>query len=175
MGLHYFHLDADTRANMLTEIDHDISARVLYISDRLSPRGAASYPHLIKEAASSGTDDSLSQAIRPLLNSHQKPRRMRGGRVATPVMPINAHETLAEGEFNRFYMRALCLRALGAGETTVEVYRAKHVGRPRPDSRAKVGLRIDAQRVLELLRAKPSVDTALGLPPGPSSGLSVKL
>jgi hypothetical protein len=175
MGLQYTHLDPTIRALMRTEIDRDIAAGTLYISDNLNPQGTSSYPQLLKDAVSTGTDDSLATAIRPVLNSHEKPRRLKsGGFSQPPIMRSNAHEMLAEGEFNRFYIRAVCLNAIQNGATTVEIYRAKSVQTPRAQSTAKIGTRVDAQRLLDDLRANPGVDTALGLPPGPNSGLSVK-
>jgi hypothetical protein len=90
-------------------------------------------------------------------------------------VPATAPETLAEGEFNRFYIRGLCVRALAEGITELVIYRAKQVENPRSESTAKIGLKISAQALLTDLRANPGVDTALGLPPGPNSGLSVKL
>jgi hypothetical protein len=41
---------------------------------------------------------------------------------------------LAEGEFNRFYIRALCVRAIEDGLPEVIVYRAKEVQSARPES-----------------------------------------
>lgn len=176
MGLNYLNLDAATRSLMDAEIDLDIAKGTLYKSENLSPQGVAAYPGLIKNAAANGTDDSLAAAIRPLLNSHEKPRQLKSGAFSVPpVMRINAHEMLAEGEFNRFYIRAICLRALQSGATSVEVYRAKQVQNPRSESVAKVGTRVSAQALLDDLRAHPGIDTALGLPPGPNSGLSVRL
>ena len=87
---------------------------------------------------------TLGAAIQHRLNPYQRPRRLKaGGLSKPPVMPSNAHEILAEGEFNRFYIRALCLRAVDA--------------------------------LLRDLRSHPGVETSLGLPPGPNSGLSVQL
>jgi len=51
-------------------------------------------------------------------------------------MRRNAHEMLAEGEFNRFYIRALCARAIEDGLPEVTVYRAKR-SRMRVRSRSK--------------------------------------
>jgi hypothetical protein len=176
MGLQYLNLDSATRKLMVAEIDRDIAAGTLYISENLNQHGVISYPQLLTAAASAGTDDSLAIEIRPLLNSHEKPRRLKsGGFTKPPIMRSNAHEMLAEGEFNRFYIRAVCFRALQNNATTVEIYRAKTVEHPRTESIAKIGTRIDAQGVLNDLRAHPGVDTALGLPPGPNSGLSAKL
>jgi hypothetical protein len=55
------------------------------------------------------------------------------------------------------------------------VYRAKAVMVPRADSQAMIGIMIDAKALLADLRIHQGVDTALGLPNGPNSGLSVRL
>ncbi|HMF31773.1 MAG TPA: hypothetical protein VKK79_10175 [Candidatus Lokiarchaeia archaeon] len=57
----------------------------------------------------------------------------------------------------------------------LEVYRAKFVNDPRPQSQRVVGMRVDPKSVLELLRKNKTVDSVLGLSPGPNSGLSVRL
>lgn len=176
MALEYKHLDARTRALMLAEIERDIAVGTLYLSGNLSDQGCRSYPDLLREAARGGTDDSLAASIRSCLNSHEKPRRLAsGGFSKPPVMRSNAHEMLAEGEFNRFYIRAICLRALEDDINEVIVYRAKDVVKPRSDSAHKIGQRIPTQALLADLRTHPGVDTALGLPQGPNSGLSVRL
>ena len=90
-------------------------------------------------------------------------------------MRSNAHEMLAEGEFNRFYIRALCLRAIEDGMAQVIVYRAKAVQNARSESERKIGQGVPVEALLRDLRTHPGVDTALGLPPGPNSGLSVRL
>lgn len=176
MALEYRNLDERTRNHMLAEIDSDISADRLYLSDNLSPQGKNDYPNLLRNAARSGTDMTFAADIKSRLNTHEKPRLLKSGKFSKPpLMRSNAHEMLAEGEFNRFYIRAVCLRALEDGIANVIVYRAKHVDNPRPESEAKIGQAIPAQALLDDLRAHPGVDTALGLPPGPNSGLSVQL
>lgn len=97
------------------------------------------------------------------------------GQVITKRVPIDAAETLAEGEFNRFYLRGLCRRAIRDRIESVEIYRAKEVANPRSESSMMLGQRLDAQRLLADLRANLGVDTALHLPPGPNSGLSARL
>ena len=176
MGLDYGNLDERTRSLMLEEIDADIESDSLYLSDNLSPEGKQRYPELLKEAAAHGTDDSLSVEIRALLNAFEKPRRLKtGGYSKPPIMRSNAHTMLAEGEFNRFYIRAVCRRAVEEGSGEVTVYRAKEVQHARSASKAMIGSRVQAEKLLEDLRTHKGVDTALGLPPGPNSGLSVKL
>lgn len=174
MGLQFHHLDERTRAHMVAEIERD--AATLFISDNLNHQGREDYPRLLIAAAQAGTDVTLAGNIIGRLNSHEKPRHLGGGRFSKPpVMRSNAHEMLAEGEFNRFYIRALCLRALEDGIPELVIYRAKAVSNPRSESVRKIGSLVAAEALLRDLREHPGVDTALGLPPGPNSGLSVRL
>jgi hypothetical protein len=174
MGLNYWNLDEKTRNLMLAEIERDGST--IWLSDNLNAQGQADYPDLIRAAAHSGTDDTLAAAILGRLKSHEKPRKLKsGGFSKPPLMRSNAHEMLAEGEFNRFYMRALCLRAIEAGIPYLIVYRAKTVQNRRPESEAMIGQHMSPEALLADLRTHQGVDTTLGLPPGPNSGLSVRL
>lgn len=176
MGLSYRDLDDRTRQLMLAEVDRDIAASTLFLSDNLSASGQADYPDLLRNAIRTGNDDTLAAEIRGRLNSHEKPRRLKsGGFSKPPVMRSNAQEMLAEGEFNRFYIRGLCVRALEEGLSEVVVYRAKSVQHARSSSEQMIGTRVAAEALLNDLRRRPGVDTALGLPPGPNSGLSVHL
>jgi len=90
-------------------------------------------------------------------------------------MRSNAHTMLAEGQFNTFYIRGLCVRAKADGISEVVVYRAKDVQNPRPESVQKIGQRVSVDALLADLRQNKGIDSALGLPPGPNSGLSVHL
>ena len=162
-------LSTEVRALMVAEIDLDIAKGVLYRSPRLAAAGWVRYPSLLRAAASSGSPESLAGALRPMLAK----TTTRNGR---PMgMPNNAAESLAEGEFNRFYERALCRHAIATGRTYVRVYRAKAVRSPRPESEAKIGQLINAAALLEDLRTNIGNDTDSGIPGGVNSGLSVRL
>lgn len=176
MALNYRNLDDRTRALMLSEIQRDIDSGNLYLSDNLSQQGQLDYPDLLKAASQGGDDESLASGLLRCLNSHEKPRQLKtGGFSKPPVMRSNAHEMLAEGEFNRFYMRALSVRAIEDGLEEVVVYRAKAVENARSASEEMIGKHVAPAELLQDLRMHPGVDTALGLPPGPNSGLSVHL
>jgi hypothetical protein len=176
MGLNYQHLDQRTRALMVTEIERDIELGSLFLSDNLNAKGRVDYPDLIRAAARDEDDVTLAEKIVVRLNTHEKPRRLKsGGFSQPPIMRVNAHEMLAEGEFNRFYIRALCLRAMEDGIPELMVYRAKAVQNARSESERKIGQSVDPGTLLNDLRAHQGVDTALGLPAGPNSGLSVRL
>jgi hypothetical protein len=164
-------LDSRTRAFMVEEISHDRLHGTLYISKRLTPVGAANYGQHLEDAARMGDELTLAAQLRqPGQLRELEPRGMGLARV-----PHNAAEVLAEGEFNRFYIRALCRRAIEDGVDELIVFRSKPVENPRPHSLAKVGSAVGPHRLLTDLRTHPGTDTALGLPPGPGSGLSVCL
>ena len=176
MGLEFRNLDERTRNLMLAEIESDVAAGRLYMSDNLSPQGKEDYPDLLRNAARNGTDLTLAAGILSRLNTHEKPRLLKSGEYSkAPVMRSNAHEMLAEGELNRYYIRAICLRAIEDGIPQVIVYRAKNVENARSESETKIGKAVPAHSLLEDLQDHVGVDTAFGLPPGPNSGLSVHL
>lgn len=176
MALAYRNLDERTRNLMVAEIERDVAAHTLFLSDNLSAQGRNDYPNLLRNAARTGNDVTLAAEIRSRLNSHEKPRALKDGSFSKPpVMRSNAHEMLGEGEFNRFYIRAVCLRAIEDGIKQVIVYRAKEVEHARSESEAKIGQAVSAEQLLNDLRTHPGLDTALRLPPGPNSGLSVHL
>lgn len=176
MPFNFVNLDSSTRQFMIEEIEQDLGAGTLYYSPRLSEVGRQLYPELLRRAARSGTDSSLAGELElpGRLNATEERRKPKGGTSIVRV-PVSAPETLAEGEFNRFYSRGVCRRAIAQGTESVVVYRAKEVVHPRTESVALIGKCIPAKQLLDDLRANPGKDIPLGLPAGPNSGLSVKL
>jgi hypothetical protein len=176
MPLNYQNLDARTRGLMVDEIDIDVASGNLYLSPWLTARGRADWPHLLRDAAERGTDATLALEIprHGRLRDTAERKKPTGG-MTTYRVPITAPDTMAEGEFNRFYVRALCRRAVDDGVPYLVVYRAKEVENPRPGSEEKIGAQVDPAAILADLRSTPGVEPALGLPPGPNSGLTVRL
>ena len=168
-------LDAETRHHMVAEVCRDKSAGPPYMSPRLSRRGQQDYVGLLLDAATIGTPESLCRDLKDAGRLNATEPTTRNGMPSTKKVPYNAAETLAEGEFNRYYIRAVCLRAIKNGSSKVRVYRAKQVMNPRSESEERLGTEVDARTLLDDLRNNPGVDTALGLPAGPNSGLSVQL
>jgi hypothetical protein len=176
MPLNYVNLDSRTRTFMVDEIDMDIANGTLYFSSWFTTQGRQDWPTLLRDAASIGNDASLAGQVSlhgRLLLSAQR-RRPTGGYVTYRV-PYTAPETISEGEFNRFYARGLCRRAIDEGITSLIVYRGKAVANPRPLSAQKIGTAVDPSLLLADLRTSIGVDPALGIPSGPNSGLSVRL
>ena len=174
MGIRCESIDQKVRAEMLRELEMDMSRGRVYISPRLTPDGVQAWPKLLNDAFANHSDDWIVSALgsQSLLRTTE-PRTVKGKTTMAKV-PYTAAETLAEGEFNRYYARGLCACVIAEGGTEVEVMRGKQVAVPRPESQMLIGKRLPASRLLDDLRASIGVDTVLGLPPGPNSGLTVR-
>ena len=176
MALFYYHLDDRTRQLMRDEMEYDIAHNQLHISPFLSGQGQRDFANLLRQAIESGSDETLEKELR----AHRRitralPRRQRTGRYGIVATPTNAAQILAEGEFNRYYIRALALRAIEDGIPELVVYRAKRVRRPRAASEALVETTLPPKDLLDDLRTHIDQPTTLGVPAGASSGLSVRL
>lgn len=166
----------EVRALIEEEVQMDIDARSMYQSPRLTDEGWAGYPALLLEAVRSHDPPWLEQQIKLRGWIKDQEQRVRNGVVHWARVPYTAAQTLAEGDFNRYYIRAVCCAAILAGNDTVLVYRAKQVENPRPESVRLTGSKLSAQKLLDDLRINSNkLETALGLPPGPNSGLSACL
>jgi hypothetical protein len=102
-------------------------------------------------------------------------RRTPSGGETTAKLPDMAARMLAEGDFNRYYMRGICVRAIEETRQVVEVYRARLSLEPRKESAQLEGHRLPAQDVLDYLRGQPPSDEVMIALGRPNSGLSVRL
>jgi hypothetical protein len=176
MALYLENLDERTRRLMLEELAYDIENNQLHLSPYLSGQGVHDYPNLLRQALESGTDETLAEDLRKLRRTDRATeRRKPEGGFSTVSVPLNAPETIAENEFNRYYIRAVARRALEDRIPVLVIYRAKRVQQPRPESEALIETTIDPAALLEDLRSHPGERPALGVPAGPGSGLSVRL
>ena len=175
MGLHYRNLNDATRRYMLEEVDMDLSENRLYLSNRLTSIGKERYPSLLRDAVAEHSDDWLSrELVQRGLMATMETKTVRG-KIVQARVPVTAPVTLAEGEFNRFYLRGLCRLSIDGDLGGLEVYRGKAVANPRTASTQLIGQRFGAVTLLSDLRQHIGVDTALGLPSGPNSGLTARL
>jgi hypothetical protein len=176
MPLRYVNLDDRTRALMLEEVERDVTDGTLYRSVRLNLRGRECYSSLLREAIERHDDRWLAERLdREGCLKQRETRRARSGGIIDVAVPVTASTTIADGEFNAFYVRAVCRRALDDGIQKVQVYRGRVVSDPRPESEMKVGAYVSAELLLSDLRASKGVDSALGIPAGPNSSLTVRL
>lgn len=165
----YVDLDEETRSLMMDEFELDASSDRLYSSKRFNATGVTQYPHLMQSAIQTGDAASLAESLTS--GDCFATTELRRGKQVD--VPYTAAETFSNGEFARFYARAVCLRALRHGVSVVEVYRAKQVDQPRQSSVMLIGSNLPALTLLDDLRTNVAVETALGLG-GPNSGLSVR-
>ncbi len=176
MGLEYRDMATDVRANMVQEVDFDLGKGSVYESPRLNAEGLRRWPDTLKQAVGEHSDVWLANQIREgrFLKTHENRTKASGG-FTQALIPVNAGDILGEGEFNRFYIRGLCLKALAEDIPYLIAYRARPSSNPRPESEAIIGKKFDPQQLLDDLRTTTGIDTVLGLPPGPNSGLSVTI
>jgi hypothetical protein len=170
------HLDERTRRLMLEEVDYDLAAGTLYVSPRLSNTGVVNYVTLLKQAVRAHDDSWLAEQLsRGKRLRATEYRRKRTGGFSIVRVPVTAARIIAEEEINRFYVRAVCRLALEDGVGRVVVYRAREARQPRPESEEMIGKSLDARQLLDDLRRHAGTDPVLRMPPGPGSGLSVRL
>ena len=176
MALNLHNLTKEVRSKMILEVERDIEGNAVFYSPRLSETGRQDYPNLLKSAVAEHDDAWLQTALNS--NGRLKFHEMshRNGVPFEKKVPSNAAQLIAEGEFNRFYMRGLCCHAIGNGIPSLEVYRAKDVEHPRPGSEGKIGLTYPAEDMLADLRENRGDDQPfLGIPGGPNSGISLRI
>lgn len=177
MAFKFGELNSTVRKRMVSELEKDIAEGGLYMSARFNEQGIKSYPSLLKEALTFGTEETLAKALGEggLFKNKEVSTGKNIGSYSKSV-PDTAHMTFAEGQFNFYYMRGVCLLAI-EDSRMVEIYRAKEVETPRPDSEEKLRLKtpLNPTTQLELLRkvAKGNFDIELAIG-RPNSGLSLK-
>lgn len=168
------HLNQGIRDLMVEELALDVRQDQVYVGKRLNQMGIATYTSALQTAMESGTLAEFQASMEPV------PGRLwvsattaRNGRRSTT--PVTSARTLTEGEFNRYYMRAICRDSIHRGDGKVLVVRAKEVANPRADYlvTVSVGDVLAADVVLRDLRAHPGESTVTGIPRGPNSGLSL--
>jgi hypothetical protein len=174
MPLQYQNLDPTTRRYALAELDGDLESGAFHLSARLRPTVAAEYQRLLRDAIRYYDDLWLEEHASDLLIESESRRTSSGGQVTAKV-PDMAARMVAEGDFNRYYMRGVAMRATDEGRQVVEVYRARLSLEPRPESAELEGQRLPARAVLDQLRGLTSAEPVAAPLGRPNSGLSVRL
>jgi hypothetical protein len=174
MPLQYADLDPTTRRYAHAELERDSVAGSFVPSERLRPGVVDDYRKLLNEALRYYDDRWLEERIASMLVDFEVRRTPSGGET-TARLPESAARMLAEGDFNRYYMRGLCARAVDEGRHVVQVYRARLSLEPRPESEALEGERLAAAALLEELRSLAGETAATATLGRPNSGLSVRL
>ncbi len=178
MSFNFLNLDDETRKLMLSEVERDEKTGTVYTSTRFTTEGITAYSSLLKESITRGTETSLAESLnKPQFFKSTETSTTKTGASYTKGVSDIAYLTFAEGEFNKYYMRALSLRAISENRN-LEIYRAKEVENHQPDSDAKIGESINADdflKDLQELQVNNFTYPASGWSRKPNSGLSVKL
>ena len=174
MPLHYENLDPVTRRYALEELQRDFDNGSFHASDRLRPEAAEEYKKLLYESIRYYDDRWLEERADDLV-VEEEPRRTRAGEETMVKVPDMAVRMLAEGDFNRYYMRGIAQRAMNEGLGVIEVYRARLSLDARPESQDLEGRRLMPADVLAWLRGDRSEDPAVTGLGRPNSGLSIRL
>jgi hypothetical protein len=164
MSLHLEDLDPKTRDFMLDEFERDRLEGNVHLSPWLTDLGRVHYADLLALALRCGTDESLASFVKGLLLETYNERRV----------PCNAHRVLSESEFNRYYIRGLCRRALEERVPHLEIVRAKDVYLPRALSEKRLGALVEPGCLLLDLRSHIGAPPVHGVPLW-GSGLSVRI
>lgn len=169
-NFNFLNLTDSVRNKMLSEVEMDISKGELFISPRLNVNGIKEYPNFLKDSIKNGNEEFL-EALIAQSNSLNETEVYGDGK--TRKVAKNAALLLAQGEFNRFYIRAVCLEAIENSIDSVEVYRARESSQSRPGSELMLGEQINPNKLLEDLRT--SIGVTPKILPDVNSGLSIKI
>ncbi len=169
--MYYFpDLDEQTRLNMLSELEFDIRTGLFYEPLSITTSGMMTYKWLLKECFEKGTPETLQQK---LTSSFFREKHRNGRKI-----PSNLRETIAFSDFNRYYVRALLLRALSENKKLC-VYCAKRVMNERKEYRLAVNkVYFDKRQIgqmLELFRDYRKLFSSKHELLQPNSGLSLRL
>ena len=167
-------LSSTIRSMMMTEVESDQTVLSEYYGRRLTSKGIADWQILFRNAVVSGNPESLAYDLRSNNRLKNQESRTTGGQTTFVDVPWNAADILAQGEFNRYYIRAVCQFAVNNNLPYVEVYRARDSENPRVESERMIGNRIDPKILLDDIKTHPGAETNLGIPLV-NSGLSVRL
>src|SRR6059058_133336 len=132
MELTFPNLDDDprTRVYMVEELELDVPRNEIYRGTRLTEAGWQAWPGLLREALKLYEPKWLELQSKQAgyWLSHETSRR--GGKEYPKAVPVDAAQTLAEGQFVRYYLRAVGRRAMDDGHD-LKVVRLKQVRQPR--------------------------------------------
>lgn len=143
-------LDNETRDYMMEEYNFSLNNNSLYRSKSFNNKGIEIYPELLKKSIKLGDEETLTEDLKGLFNDTEYYER--DGKRMERKVSADANTRLARGEFNRFYIRGLCARAISEGIGEVEIYRARESSQRRTESDLKIGNKVSAEKLLDDLR-----------------------
>jgi len=167
-------LDDSLRRLMLQAINEAAASNNVYLSTRFNSIGQTNWLRLLKQAAENHNEHWLAFQLETIgaFKATENVRKPSGGYTSKHI-PHTASETIADGQFNRFYMLGLCKSASSIGKTHLEVYRAKTRNAPRTSAQTLIGSQIGIAEVESQLKTINSCLKSHLLKP--NSGLSLRI
>lgn len=164
MGLNYTQLNESVRRFMMQEFEQGGH----YISPRLNEGGRARWIGLLKDALQYHTDVWLERELvrRNCFVATEFLKTNMGKTVTRAINREQLARVLAEGEYNRFYLRGLCLAAKSRGYKHLIVTEGRIIPNALPSARKSVGTAVEVGALLNTLRNNgyKHVSIALGAP-----------
>lgn len=173
MSFNFLELDNKVRTFMNEELLDDIPQNRLHLADRLNEEGRRTWANLLSEAIMDYDEVWLAEKIveNNILNETEPYKRSASG--LRKINRSSAAKLLAEGEFNKYYIRGICQKAIEEERGYIFVYRAKEVKSPRTESEKLVNNQINPSTLLEICRGKTNHEL-YWLLLEPNSGLSIR-
>lgn len=170
--MYYFpDLDEKTRQCMISELELDMKKGLFYDPLSMTSSYLLTYRRLLKECCKNGTPETLQKKLTPAF-FRQKDRNGR-------KISANISQMVAFSDFNRYYVRALLVRAIRENKK-LSVYRAKQSVNERKESCVSLNKmysdKMLMQQMLELFRDYRRLFGLKNQPEllKPNSGLSLR-
>lgn len=171
MKYNFLDLNKEIRELMKEEVVFDKNKGILSKSTRFNDEGNSEYSSILLKSIENGDEKTLSSELVGFFKIKEISHNKQGNTIEKDI-PTDANETFANTEFNRFYMRALCVFAL-KNNKNLEIYRAKGSLNHRIESDTLEGSKIeDVQQALTKLRDNKDYYSFIAKP---NSGLSLKI
>lgn len=132
-------LNQRTRRLMIDEVELACQNNEIYYSSRFTSEGLDNWVSWLIEAVRFYDEEWLREKIK------------QGGAISHK--PSNAAEVFADAQFNRFYVAAICRRALEDDKDLVRIYRAKEHLKSRVKSKKMDSRMVNAERTLKEARS----------------------
>lgn len=171
--MYYFpDLDETTRLLMLEELELDIKNGLFYEPISMQKSFIPIYKKMLRKTFEKGNVETLRTGF---TMSMFKPKDKKGRKITPSIK-----EMVALSDFNRYYIRALIVRAIGENKS-LAIYRAKQTVNERMESKLSLGKiysgKVQLQQLLAITRdyrvlfnLNPPLEVLK-----PNSGLSLKL
>lgn len=170
----YRNLTQRVRRYMTEEVRYDIDRKSLHLSEKLNAKGKDNYANLLLSAVENDSDAKFANDLEKYISDFYA-AKSKGLFGRSHAKQPSAAQTLAETEFNRYYIRALCRLAIELGSCKLQIYRAKESSVRTSETERLVGQIVNPILILRNLRENKEPDAALGLASGTPAGLSVEL